>query len=409
MNNIFNNESQVKSYCRKYPTIFSSAINAELFDTNGKRYIDFLSSAGSMNYGHNNPDIKKAIINYLSKNSPINMLDMFTEAKEKFFETFYDKILIPRNLQYKIMCCGPTGANGVEAALKLARKNTGRTEIFAFCGGFHGMSLGALSCSSNINSRNGANVPLNNVIHIPYDKTPNINSLDYLNFIISDDHSGINKPAAIILETVQAEGGINIASIEWLKSIREICTKENIIMIIDDIQVGNGRTGPFFSFERANIIPDIIILSKSISGFGLPMSILLIKPDLDIFSPGEHNGTFRGNQLSFIGGSAGINYYIDNNLEEKTAKNSIIIKNELKKITQKIDTRGLGLIWGIDFNSIHKNISAEIIKKCFEKGLIVESAGRNNNVIKILPPLTIEEHILKEGLSILINVINSLI
>lgn len=402
--NIFNeHESQVRSYCRKYPTIFTHAKNAELFDIHGNHYIDFLASAGSINYGHNNPEIKQAILNYLSEDKPINMLDMFTEAKAEFIDTFNKEILQPRKFNYKIMCCGPTGTNGVEAALKLARKNTGRINIFAFSGGFHGMSLGSLSCTTDKTSRLGAGIPLNNVTHIPYDGTNYINSLAYLKGILNDDHSGIDKPAAIILETIQAEGGVNIASIPWLKEIREICTKENIIMIIDDIQVGNGRSGPFFSFERANIIPDIVIMSKSISGFGIPMCILLINPNLDIFSPGEHNGTFRGNQLAFVGGTAAIHYFTSHNLEEEVKRKEQIIKEFLNPYILKY--RGMGLIWGIDL-SIDPTITPKVIQQCFNTGLIIESAGRKDSVLKIMPPLTIEDQLLKQGLAILVDAIN---
>lgn len=285
-------ESQVRSYCRKYPVEFNKAKNAELFSVEGERYIDFLAVAGSMNYGHNNPEIKAKIMEYLGEDNIINALDMYTAAKEEFLQTFEEKILRPRNLNYKVMCCGPTGTNANEAALKLARKNTGRTNVIAFSGAFHGMTLGSLAMTTDKTSREGASLPLTNVTFAPYDGT--LDSIAYLRWILEDDHSGIEKPAAIFLETLQAEGGINVASIEWLKEIREICTEKGILMVCDDIQVGIGRTGTFFSFERAGIQPDMVVLSKSISGFGMPMALLLIRPDLDIFRPAEHNGTFQG-------------------------------------------------------------------------------------------------------------------
>lgn len=402
-------ESKVRSYCRKYPTIFSEAKNAELFSIDGTRYIDFLSVAGSMNYGHNNPEIKRAILEYLSKDNVINLLDMYTEAKAEFLKTLNEKILEPRKLNYKTMCCGPTGTNAVEAALKLARKNTGRTEVLAFGGAFHGMTLGALALTTDRVSREGGSVPLANVTHIPYDGTQRLDSINYLKWILEDDHSGMEKPAAIILETLQAEGGINVASIEWLQEIREICTNNDIIMIVDDIQVGNGRTGWFFSFERANIIPDMVILSKSISGFGMPMALLLIKPELDIFRPAEHNGTFRGNQLSFIGGTAGINFYNNHKLDEEVVRKGKItetfIKNEIIPINPKLSFRGLGLIWGIDFNEIDSKMALELVHIAFDHHLILEVAGRHDGVLKIMPPLTIEDHVLLEGLHILKTII----
>ncbi len=406
-------ESSVRSYCRKYPVVFSRAVNAELFDTDGKRYIDFLAVAGSMNYGHNNPEIKNAIVEYLREDRPINMLDMYTEAKSDFLMEFNNLILNPRKLDYKIMCCGPTGTNAVEAALKLARKNTGRDGVFAFSGAFHGMTLGSLACTTDKISREGASLPLTNVTHIPYDCISNIDSISYLEWLLDDDHSGVELPAAIILETVQAEGGINVASVEWLKAIRRICDEKSIILIVDDIQVGNGRTGNFFSFERAGIKPDMVVLSKSISGFGMPMAILLISPELDIFRPAEHNGTFRGNQLSFVGGTAGVKYFINHNIESETFRKSKIIEKYIKEnilpINPNLSYRGLGFIWGIDFNSINSKYALDVIHQCFEKGLILEVAGRHDGVVKIMPPLTIEDDVLIEGLDVICSVISNVV
>ena len=402
---IKNSESEVRYYCRKYPVVFQRAVNAEMFDTEGHRYIDFLASAGSLNYGHNNPYIKKAVRAYLEEDYPINMLDMATVAKTEFLESFTELILKPRNLDYKIMCCGPTGTNAIEAALKLARKNTGREGIIAFGGGFHGMTLGSLACTSDRGSRNGGHIPLPYVTHVPFEGTPGIDSIAYLQWLLTDDHSGVEKPAAIVLETVQAEGGINVASAEWLKALRQICTEEDILMIVDDIQVGNGRCGTFFSFERANIVPDIVVLSKSISGFGNPMAILLVKPEYDIFKPAEHNGTFRGNQLSFVGGKAGVEYYVQNEMEKETARKAEIIEEFIRKeilpIDARITYRGIGMIWGIDLGAINPDLAEKVLKLCFEKNMILESAGRNNSVVKLLPPLTIPDEILAEGLHIL--------
>ena len=396
-------ESEVRSYCRKYPVVFSTAKNAEIFSADGERYIDFLAVAGSMNYGHNNPEIKAKILEYLSEDHIINALDMYTAAKEEFLLTIKEKILKPRNLDYKVMCCGPTGTNAVEAALKLARKNKGRTNVIAFAGAFHGMTLGSLALTTDRTSRQGASVPLNNVTFVPYDGTM-LDSIAYLKWILEDDHSGIEKPAAIVLETLQAEGGINIASVEWLRQIRQICTDNDIVMIVDDIQVGNGRTGTFFSFERAGIVPDMVVLSKSISGFGTPMALLLMRPELDIFRPAEHNGTFRGNQLSFVGGTAGINYFVEHKLDEEVQKKAAIveafIKKEILPLDERLSCRGMGLMWGIDFTEINPALALEAVHEGFDRHLIKEVAGRKDAVLKLMPPLTIEEDVLREGLEI---------
>lgn len=396
------NESQVRSYCRKYPVEFHKAQNAEIFSVDGERYIDFLAVAGSMNYGHNNPEIKAAVMDYLSEDYIINALDMYTKAKEEFLVTFREQILEPRHLDYKVMCCGPTGTNAVEAALKLARKNTKRTGIIAFSGAFHGMTLGSLAMTTDRTSREGAGIPLENVTFVPYDGV--LDSIAYLRWILEDDHSGVGLPAAIFLETTQAEGGINVASVEWLREIREICTKYGILMVCDDIQVGNGRTGYFFSFERAGIQPDMVILSKSISGFGMPMALLLMHPDLDIFRPAEHNGTFRGNQLSFVGGTAGIRYFVDHHLDQAVQhKGQIVetfIQKEILPLDVRLSYRGLGLIWGIDFSSINPALALEAVHEGFERHIIMEVAGRKDSVLKLMPPLTIPEDVLMEGLHI---------
>lgn len=396
-------ESEVRSYCRKYPVVFERAVNDTIFSDSGEAYIDFLSVAGSMNYGHNNPYIKSAILDYLSEDRIINSLDMYTKAKERFIQAFEEEILIPRGMDYKIMCCGPTGTNAVEAASKLARKNKGRKNIFAFAGAFHGMTLGSLALTTDQLSRNGAGVSLNNVTFVPYDGTSY--SLDYIKNILSDDHSGIEKPSAMILETVQAEGGINVASIDWLKEIRKICTENDILLIIDEIQVGNGRTGSFFSFERADIVPDMVILSKSISGFGLPMSLLLMKRELDIFQPAEHNGTFRGNQLAFVGGTAAIHYYNETKLEQKVHLHSkqieTYLKDEISSLDERLSIRGIGMIWGIDFSHINPSLAMTAVHEAFRNKLIVEVAGRNDSVLKIMPPLTITDETLQNGLHIL--------
>ena len=408
-------ESQVRSYCRNFPVVFKHAKNAELFSSEGERFIDFFSGAGAMNFGHNNPYIKGKILEYLSEDNIIHALDMYTVAKDRFIKTLFEKVLDPKRLDYKVMFCGATGTNAVEAALKISRKNKQRTNVFAFSGAFHGMTLGSLSLTTDKFSREGANIPLTNVTFMPFCnqfKDPSM-SLEYLEWALEDDHSGIDKPAAIFLETVQAEGGIVVADIEWLQRISEICKKYDIMMVCDDIQVGICRTGPYFSFERAGIAPDIVILSKSLSGFGLPMSVLLINPKNDILAPAEHNGTFRGNQLGFIGAAAAIDYYAENNLPEIVRKNGEFIREFIEKeilpIDERLFYRGIGMIWGIDFSGIENIMSKIVMNKCFDNSLVIERAGHFDSVLKIMPPLTVEQSILEEGLAIVKKSIISVI
>ena len=401
------NESQVRSYCRKYPVVFTSAKNSMIYDEDGNAYVDFLAGCGALNYGHNNGEIKSEVIEYLLKDNITHAMDMYTVAKASFIKTFKEKILDPKELNYKIMFCGSTGTNAVEAALKLCRKNKKRSNVIAFMGAFHGMTLGSLALTTDRTSRDGAGVSLDNVTFVPYETTmEGFDSLRYLETVIKDDHSGIEKPAAIFLETVQAEGGINVASVEWLKGVEKLCRENDILLVADEIQVGCSRTGTFFSFERAGIKPDMVTLSKSIGGYGFPMSLLLIRDDLDIWKPAEHNGTFRGNQIAFVAAKKAIEYNIEHEVDKQVIEKGALVKEYIEKeilpLSDKIFFRGIGLIWGIDFSKFDDpELSHRIADKCFEKGLIIERAGRGDTVLKILPPLTIFDYELFKGLDII--------
>lgn len=406
MNTYEKYESNVRSYCRKWPTEFCYAKGSIIKDKDGKEYIDFFNGAGALNYGHNPDYIKEKLIDYLQSDGIVHSLDMHATTKREFIEFFENNILIPRNLDYKIMFPGPTGTNAIESALKLARKVTKRSNIFAFMGAFHGMTLGSLALTTERAAREGAGIELGNVTHIPapYYMNNNFDTLSYIEEILNDDHSGIEKPAAIILETVQAEGGIYPLNIEFLKGIREICDKYDILMIIDDIQVGCSRTGTFFSFERAGIKPDLVVLSKSIGGYGMPLSLLLIRPDLDIFNPGEHNGTFRGFQLSMIAAKASLEMTINNDIPSEVKRKEKIVDEFLNKeikplLSDKEEIRGIGLIWGIDFKD--GKTARAVLDKCYENNLIIELAGRNDAVLKIMPSLLIEDELLLKGLNII--------
>ncbi len=401
-------ESNVRSYCRNFPDIFLRAKGSIIYSQSGKEYIDFLAGAGALNYGHNNDFIKQKVMSYLDADGVAHGLDLYTSAKEKFLATFNELVLKSKQLNYKIHFCGPTGTNAVEAALKLARKVTKRPGIFSFMGAYHGMTLGSLSISGNLGVKAGAIGALNNVTFMPYPYgfMEKFDTIEFIDSVLKDSNSGIEKPAAIIFETVQAEGGIVVAPVDWMQRLRNLCHQHEILLICDDIQVGCGRTGPFFSFERAGIVPDMVVLSKSISGYGFPMSLLLINPDLDIWEPGEHTGTFRGNQLAFVAGAAALEYRQINNLEQDVKIKEFFLKNflneEIASISEKIKVRGLGMIWGIDVADCGGSVFAKkITSRCFELGLIVERVGRNDTVIKILPPLTIEIPILQKGCSII--------
>ncbi len=407
--NIFDKcESNVRSYCRTFPDIFHRAKYSIIYSESGKEYIDFFAGAGALNYGHNHDYIKQKVITYLEADGIAHGLDMYTSAKEKFLAKFDEVVLSSKQLDYRVQFCGPTGTNAVEAALKLARKIKQRPGIFSFMGAYHGMTLGSLSISGNIGIRAGAIGTSSNVTFMPYPYgfMENFDTIEYIETILNDVNSGIEKPAAIIFETVQAEGGVIVAPIDWMQRLRKLCDEYDILLICDDIQVGCGRTGSFFSFERADIVPDMVVLSKSISGYGFPMSLLLIKPELDIWEPGEHNGTFRGNQLAFVGATAALEYRESYDFEQDVKAKEFFLRKflieQIASISEKIAIRGIGMIWGIDLKDFGDcALSKKIISRCFELGLIVERAGRNDTVIKILPPLIIDMPTLQKGCSII--------
>jgi diaminobutyrate-2-oxoglutarate transaminase len=405
MNTFEKHESEVRGYCRSFPAVFASAKGAWMTDDKGKRHLDFFAGAGVLNYGHNPDRMKQALLEYIERDGITHTLDMYSEAKEAFIRRFDEVILKPRGLSYKFQFPGPTGTNAVEAALKLARKVTGRQEIVGFTNAFHGMTLGSLSVTGNGFKRAGAGVPLTHTSAVPFDGYlgQDTDTLDYFEAMLVDNGSGLEVPAAVIVETVQAEGGVNVASAEWLRRLREITAKHGIVMIVDDIQVGCGRTGRFFSFEEAGIVPDIVTLSKSLSGYGLPLALVLIKPELDQWAPGEHNGTFRGHCPAFVTATAALDYWTNDKLTRSVEAKSALVRERLEKMVKRIGVeatvRGRGLIYGVDFADA--SIAGKVSAACFERGLILETAGIDDQVLKLLPSLTIDEADLKKGLDII--------
>ena len=407
-------ESEVRSYVRSFPTVFTKAKGYKLWDEAGKEYIDFFAGAGALNYGHNDPKMKAKLVDYILNDGITHSLDKATTAKAEFLTKFNDIILKPRNLDYKVMFPGPTGTNTVESALKLARKVTGRTNVISFTNGFHGMTIGALSVTGNAFKRKGAGIPLQNTVTMPYDSfvNDNLDTLEYLERFLENDGSGVDIPAAMILETVQGEGGINAARFEWLKKIDEICKRWGILLIVDDVQAGIGRTGTFFSFEPAGIKPDIVCLSKSIGGYGLPLALTLIKPEYDIWEPGEHNGTFRGNNMAFVTATESLTYWEDKKFEEDIQAKSVKITEFLESIVKKYpeikgEVRGRGFMQGIATEI--DGFASKVAATAFEHGLIMETSGPNDEVFKLFPPLTIDNEGLEKGFEIIEKSVSTLV
>jgi diaminobutyrate-2-oxoglutarate transaminase len=344
------------------------------------------------------------MIDYLQKDGVVHGLDMATSAKKRFLTKFSETILAPRNMEYKVQFTGPTGTNSVECAIKLARMIKGRSNIVAFTNAYHGLTMGALAITGNTFYRDEAHISRSNVSFLPYDSYmgEDFNSLDYFRKLLEDNSSGLDLPSAVILETIQAEGGINVASSQWLRDLAQLCYDFDILLIVDDIQVGNGRSGDFFSFEEAGIRPDMVTLSKSI-GAGLPLALLLIRSELDQWKPGEHTGTFRGNNLAFVASTEALSYWDNMELSNAVKHKSTILKTELEKIAEKYPelnavVRGRGMIYGIEIKEL--GLTAQISERCFEHGLIIELAGADDQVIKFLPPLIIDEESLLKGIGI---------
>lgn len=404
-------ESSVRSYIRDFPVVFTKAVGHHIFDESGKRYIDFFAGAGVLNYGHNNPRLKRKVVEYMMDDGIVHSLDMATSAKRHFLETFDKVILKPRGLSYKLQFPGPTGTNAVEAALKLARKVTGRHLIASFTNGFHGMTLGSLAVTGNSTKRGGAGIPLSHALHMPFCgyHGDGVDTLTVFERYLTDAGSGIDLPAAVIVETVQGEGGVNVGSVAWLRELERLCRRHDMLLIVDDIQMGCGRTGPFFSFEVAGLKPDIICLSKSIGAIGLPMALTLIAPHLDAWAPGEHNGTFRGNNLAFVAAAEALLAY----WQDQSFQNAVMAKGESvrESLTQLVAThpdliecaRGRGLIQGLVFRD--GDAAEATAHAAFKRGLVIETAGPRSEVLKVMPPLTIDEQALAEGLDIIAQAI----
>lgn len=376
-----------------------------MYDEDGKPYLDFFAGAGALNYGHNHPDLKQSLIEYIQRDGVTHALDMATVAKREFLECFQEVVLVPRGLNYKVQFPGPTGTNSVEAALKLARKVTGRESVINFTNAFHGMTLGSLSVTGNSMKRGGAGIPLVHATPMPFDNYLDGRTPDFLWFerLLDDAGSGLNEPAAVIVETVQGEGGLNVARFEWLRALEALCRRHDMLLIVDDVQMGCGRTGPFFSFEPAGIVPDIVTLSKSISGYGLPMALTLIKPELDVWGPGEHNGTFRGNNPAFITATRALEkFWTDDTLRRSTLDKGERINDVLDGIAECRDgirVKGRGLAKGLAFEQAEQ--AGKVCTAAFDRGMLMETAGPADEVAKLLPALTISDDELDQGLGIL--------
>jgi diaminobutyrate-2-oxoglutarate transaminase len=399
-------ESEIRGYCRHYPTVFASASGARQVDEDGRSYLDFFAGAGVLNFGHNHPAMKQALIEFLEADGVAHSLDTYTTTKRAFIERFHEVVLAPRGMDHRLQFMGPTGSNAVEAAMKLARAATGRREIVAFSHGFHGMTLGSLAATANDAFRRWAGVPLENILRLPFETAPGGESaLAEYRQALQDPSSGLLPPAAFLVEAVQAEGGVNVASAEWLREVQDLAHELGALFIIDDIQAGIGRTGSFFSFDGMGLAPDIITLAKGLGGYGTPIAMNLNTPEVDRhWSPGAHTGTFRGQGLSFVAGTVALDFFTDDSFLQGVKDKGELMRERLERIAaahpgRSWEVRGAGMMQGLDTGD--GAFAAAVQRACFESGLLIGPCGSGGRVIKLIPPLIISEEDLQEGLDLL--------
>ena len=402
-------ESKVNYYGSKYPIVFSSAKGSWLFARNGERFLDFFSAAGSLNYGHNHPVLMEAVLEYMTRNGVVQSLDLHTEARTNFLDTLERTILSPRNLDWRVQFPGPTGTNAIEAGLKLAQKVTGKTGFLAATGGFHGMTLGAMSISDRLRSQEYAELGINDLRFVEFVTCSNDRSAIDSTLNVIESHQ--ETVAAFIVETVQGEGGLSVASEDWIRDVAVACRDAGILLFIDDIQAGCGRTGSFFSFDHVGIEPDIVAVSKSLSGIGTPFSALLFKRELDTWSPGEHSGTFRGNNIGFVSGAVALNeFWNSGRFAREIGEKSASFRDALFGVIRdfdpsKVSLKGTGFMTGYSFADAE--LANAIREMLFGKNVICETCGPDESVLKLFPPLNAEWGELEMGVNAIESAFNS--
>ena len=424
-------ESNARSYPRKFPFALAKAQGSWIEDVEGNKYLDFLCGAGTLALGHNDPEVNQAMVDMLTGNLPLHTLDLTTPVKDTFVHTLLN--LLPGELKNnaKIQFCSPSGTDAVDAALKLCKTATGRSSIIAFNGAYHGMGHGALALTGNLHAKNKVNDLMPNVHFMPYPYSYRCPfglggdagtdaACAYFERMLKDPECGITKPAAVILETIQGEGGVIPAPVEFLQTVRRVTKELDIPMIVDEIQCGIGRSGRFFAFEYADIVPDVILSSKAIGG-SQPLSVVIYNKKLDVWEPGAHAGTFRGNQLAMRAGTVVMNRVSKPDFLDDVVKKGEIFAKRLEEIKSKVsiigDVRGKGLMRGIEFvdpksqsdslgaKKASGEIAALVQKRCFENRLVMEKGGRNGAVMRCLCALNVTMEDLEKALDIIEKVI----
>ncbi|GFM84842.1 diaminobutyrate--2-oxoglutarate aminotransferase [Pseudomonas cichorii] len=407
-------ESNARSYPRRIPLALQEAHGLYVRDTQGQLFMDCLAGAGTLALGHNHPVAIEAMRQTLDSGLPLHTLDLTTPVKDRFVEDLFNAL--PENFarHARIQFCGPTGADGIEAALKLARIATGRKPILSFSGGYHGMTLGTLSLMGNLGPKQALGSLMADVQFLPYPydyRCPfgiggeaGIDAgLHFIEQFLGDPESGVLPPAAIVVEVVQGEGGVIPAPVRWLQGLRQLTRKHGVALIIDEVQTGIGRTGKLFAFEHAGIEPDILVLSKAIGG-GLPLSVVVYREELDTWKPGSHAGTFRGNQMAMAAGAATLRHIISEDLPGHADVMGQRLMSSLRQLQSDYpclgQVRGRGLMVGVEIVSdtpgdsrvpaADTALAQAIQRQCLHLGVILELGGRHGAVVRFLPPLIIQ-------------------
>lgn len=394
-------ESSARSYPHSFPAVFAAAEGHYLIDMDGNRYLDFLTGAGVHVLGHNHPATCSALAKL---DQPLlSTLDLSTTDKLEFLRTLQSTLPPAFQGDTKFHCCGPTGSDAIEAALKLASIYTGRPGVIAFSGSYHGMTQGALSVTSNCRLRR-IGLRMQGPVSFAYfprayggigalndPESASDFALAHLEAMLSDDHSGNEKPGAVLIELVQGEGGNNVAPPRFVTGLAALCERYKLVLIVDEIQSGMGRTGKMWSFEHYGIRPDIICMSKGLGG-GFPIALLAYRRQLDTWGPGDHIGTFRGQGYAFAAGTAVLKTLRDTPILQQVQASAERLLVRLQTIAQKHaahvnQVRGLGLYLGVEFAS---SAVGSFVQRClFAKKIMLECGGRHNAVLRFLPPLTV--------------------
>ncbi|MFI6197457.1 diaminobutyrate--2-oxoglutarate transaminase family protein [Streptomyces phaeochromogenes] len=403
-------ESAARTYARALPIVPVRARGLTIEGADGNRYLDCLSGAGTLALGHNHPVVLEAIRKVLDSGAPLQVLDLATPVKDAFTTELF-RTLPPGLADHaRVQFCGPAGTDAVEAALKLVRAATGRSGILAFAGAYHGMTAGALAASGGASDVRVARLPYPQDYRCPFGVggEPGAElAARWTESILDDTKSGVPSPAGMILEPVQGEGGVIPARDDWMRRMREITSARSIPLIADEVQTGVGRTGAFWAVEHSGITPDVMVLSKAIGG-SLPLAVVVYREDLDVWEPGAHAGTFRGNQLAMAAGAATLAYVRENGLAERAAALGTRMIAQLQNLADDFgcvgDVRGRGLMIGVELVDPEKppstpggphpaapELAAAVQRECLRRGLIVELGGRNSSVVRLLPPLTISD------------------